>query len=81
VEQIIRGPTNNHALKNSKNWRDVQGQVELHIRQMHISWKQGIHKSSHTLLDCEKKILCCLIRLRLGAVNNVYKIPLYPTFF
>jgi len=30
MEQTIRGSTSNHTLKNSKNWQDVQGQVELH---------------------------------------------------
>jgi hypothetical protein len=29
VEQTIRGPTTNHTLKNSRNWQDVQGQMEL----------------------------------------------------
>jgi len=49
------------------------------ICQMHISWKQGIQKLFHTLLD-SKKMIWCPTRLPLGAMNNVYKIPLYPTF-
>jgi hypothetical protein len=51
------------------------------IRQMHISWKQGIHKLSDTLLDSKKLIWCCPIILQLGQWTMFTQIPLYQHSF